>query len=78
MAEALGLVTLHCSSDVPTPTPKTIESIKDLQQLYSDQLDQIGNLPGKAKLYVKDGDPPRKYSIHMKLKLKAELDSVFK
>ena len=79
MAEALGLITLQCSLDTLTPMPKTIVSNKDLQHLYSDKFDWIGNHPDRAKLYVKDRaapliDPPRKYSIHMKPKLKVELD----
>ena len=79
MAEALGLVTVHCSIE-ETPL-KGVQSVKDLQRRFPDQFDRIGNLPGKAKIFLKDGaipyiDPPRKYSIHMKPKLKAELDQM--
>lgn len=78
MAEALGLVTINCSIE---KTDNTIESVEDLQQRFPGQFDRIGSLPGKAKLYLKDGatpfiDAPRKYAIHMKPKMKAELDKM--
>ena len=53
----------------------------DLKERYPNQFDRIGNLPGKVALHLKEGatpfiDPPRKYSIHLKPKLKVELDTM--
>ena len=80
MAEELGLVTLHCAINMPSTTTK-IESAEHIKQLYPDQFDKIGNLPGTAKLYLQENavpfiDPPRKYSIHLKPKLQSELDKM--
>ena len=49
--------------------------------MFPTQFDKIGSLPGKVHLHLQDGvtpfiDPPRKYSIHLKPKLKAELDKM--
>ena len=78
MAEALGLVTIHCSVEMPTCKVTVVKSLEDLKRIYGNQFDRIGNLPGKVKIMLKEGaipfiDPPRKYSIHMKPKLQAEL-----
>jgi hypothetical protein len=77
MSEALGLVTVNCSINIPPPT--SINSIEDLKKQYPEQFDRIGKLPGKVKLYLIEGavpskDPPRKCSIHIRNKLKSELD----
>ncbi len=66
--------------------PKTtlkgkLHSIDDLRREYPNQFDQIGNFPGEAKLLLKDDaepfiDAPRKCSIHLKDKLRAELQSL--
>ena len=84
MAEALKLVTVNCAIDIHLPQgkqPKKVETVKGLQEQYPEQFDRIGNLPGQAKLHIKDDampfiDAPRKYSIHMKPKLKAELEKM--
>jgi hypothetical protein len=93
-SEKLKLVTLHCAINkhkqtAPTPeeaklteTPK-IKSTADLIRLYPDQFDKIGSLTGVAKIHLKADakpyiDPPRKRSIHLRDKLKIELDKMTK
>jgi transposase InsO family protein len=56
-----------------------ISSIESLKTQFPDQFDKIGNLEGEAVLHLKDDaipsiDAPRKCSIHLKDKLKKELD----
>lgn len=82
----LGLVTLHCNMDVKTGNvtpnkPAKIDSVDDLKRLYPQQFDRIGSLPGEAKLSLRDGsepyvDAPRKWPIHLKDKIKAQLDKM--
>ena len=83
MSQEMGLVTMHCSMEqTVTSTEQTvINSVEDLKRAFKNQFDQIGNLPGKATLRLKDDavpfiDPPRKYAIHLKARLKEELDSM--
>lgn len=54
-------------------------SVKDLHKAFPDQFDQIGNC--KATLHLKKDttpliDPPYKYSIHLRDKLKKQLDQM--
>ena len=56
-----------------------ISNVDDLHKLYPDQFDKIGNFPSEAKLHLKENaEPyvaaPRKCSIHMRDKIKTELD----
>ena len=58
-----------------------ITSVDDLKRLYPDQFDTIENFKAKAKILLKEGaepsiDAPRKCSVHLKPKLKAELDQM--
>uniref|UniRef100_A0A8C7WXQ6 Gypsy retrotransposon integrase-like protein 1 n=1 Tax=Oryzias sinensis TaxID=183150 RepID=A0A8C7WXQ6_9TELE len=58
-----------------------INTIEDLKKAYANQFDKLGNFSGTAKLLLKEGaepfqDPPRKCSIHIKDKLKKELDNL--
>eukprot|EP00057_Strongylocentrotus_purpuratus_P029010 XP_011683484.1 PREDICTED: uncharacterized protein K02A2.6-like [Strongylocentrotus purpuratus] len=81
----LGIVTIHTVEqqmglDSPNDLPP-IRSAKDLQAAYPDQFDQIGNFSGKATLHLKKDatpsiDAPRKCSIHLRDKLKKELDQM--
>lgn len=65
---------ISVSNDVPN-----ITDVDGLSRLYPNQFDKIGKFQGEAKLLLKDNaEPyvaaPRKCSIHMKDKIKAELD----
>ena len=56
-----------------------ISNVDDLENLYPNQFDRIGNFPGTARLHLKENaEPyvaaPRKCSIHMRDKIKTELD----
>ena len=58
-----------------------INNINDLKRAYPQQFDAIRNFSGEAKLVLKDDaesfiDAPRKRSIHMKDKLKRELENM--
>lgn len=86
-AETLKLVTMHCSimTDQPHDTDKTtkacMRTTTDLIRLYPDQFDKIGNLPGEARLHLKEEavpfiDPPRKFPIHTKETIQKELDKM--
>ena len=79
----LSVVTINAIHGEPADHVNTqpIQSISDLQELYPNQFDTIGNFKGEAVLYVKDDatpsiDPPRKCSVHIRDKLKAELDKM--
>ncbi|XP_071494907.1 uncharacterized protein [Diadema antillarum] len=86
MCSELHVVTIHemhPQSRSPTNRPSPLKSVKDLQVLYPEQFDRIGNFRGEATLHVKEGavptiDAPRKCNVHVKDKLKAELDSMEK
>ena len=82
----LKVVTLHCAVEMKThkqpdaPLPM-INSVADLVHLYPEQFDKIGNFPGTVKLHLKDNvepsiDAPRKWPIHLKDKIKGELDTM--
>ena len=58
-----------------------IHDINDLKRAYPQQFDTVGNFAGEANLLLKDDaeaiiDAPRKCSIHMKDKLKHELQTM--
>ena len=83
LSQTIGLVTMHCSiNNNNNPiSVSNIGSVDELKSKFPEQFDRIGNLPGKVKLHLKDDavpfiDPPRKYSIHLKPKLKEELDKM--
>ena len=86
MCSELQVVTIHemhHQSRSPTSGPPPLNSVKDLQALYPEQFDRIGNFHGEATLHVREEaaptiDPPRKCSVHIKDKLKSELDSMEK
>ncbi|XP_038052821.1 uncharacterized protein LOC119725487 [Patiria miniata] len=59
----------------------TIKSVHDLVRLYPNQFDTIGNFKARATLHLKEDakpsiDAPRKCSIHLKPKLKIEIDKM--
>ena len=81
----LGIITIHAMrEDTPThqtPTHTPITSVSDLKQSYPGQFDAIGSFDGKAMLHLKEDaqptiDAPRKCSVHLKDKIKAELDNM--
>ena len=60
---------------------KSIDGIQSLMSMFPNSFDTIGNFEGEIKLHLKDDAtpyiaPPRKCSIHMREKIKAELDSM--
>ncbi|XP_064642786.1 uncharacterized protein LOC135497049 [Lineus longissimus] len=84
---SMKLVTIHCDAQtISTPETKQakpIKSVADLMRAYPNQFDTIGNLGKPVKLHLKEDavpfqDPPRKYAIHMKPRLKTELDHIEK
>ncbi|XP_064641926.1 uncharacterized protein K02A2.6-like [Lineus longissimus] len=84
---SMKLVTIHCDaqniSTLETKQAKPIKYVADLMRAYPNRFDTIGNLGKPAKLHLKEDavpfqDPPRKYAIHMKPRLKTELDRIEK
>lgn len=81
-SELLNLVTVHVDiikgimhddkKDKPQQKMLKITSCEDLKRTYPNQFDKIGNFKGPAKLI----DPPWKCSIHIKDKLKEELNKL--
>lgn len=87
--ERLQLVTINA---VPNPTTSehqnsttysaiTVNSVEQLKEIYPEQFDRIGNFKRRAKLYLLDNatpsiDAPRKCSVHIKDKLKAEIQKM--
>ena len=60
---------------------KPVTSVQDLKSQFPNQFDCIGNFQGKTMLHLKKDarpytDAPRKCSIHVKPKLKGELDKM--
>ena len=83
--KTLDVVTIHDVKEQPSQEKQTarspIRSVNDLKQAFPDQFDKIGNFKGKATLHLKDDaipsiDPPRKCSVHIREKLKKELDQM--
>ena len=65
----------------PKVIPAQIRDINDLKLMYPQQFDKIRNFAGTAKLHLREDvepfmDAPRKCSVHIKDKLKHELDSM--
>lgn len=78
-SEKFKIVTIHIDSMKVTATSQQITNIQQLKEEYPVQFDTIGNFQGAATLHVtKDAvpfiDPPRKCSIHIKEKLRSELE----
>ena len=83
----LKLITLHCTvkkeDAFQTPAAKWINATKDLMQMYPDQFDKIGSMPGAVRLSVNKNihphiDAPRKSPIALKNYIKRELDNMVK
>ena len=85
--DSLNIVTIHAANmsleqqGATSDNMPTIRSIQDLTTRYPDQFDTIGNFKMEATLHLKEDaqpsiDPPRKYSIHFKDKLEAELNKM--
>ena len=82
----INLVTINVDSVADTRGTKStpqpvIHDVNDLKRAYPQQFDTVGNFAGEAKLLLKDDaeafiDAPRKCSIHMKEKLKQELQTM--
>ena len=72
--EQLKLITLHCTvkkDAFQTPAATQINATKDLMQMYPDQFDKIGSMPGAVRLSVNKNihphiDAPRKTPIALK------------
>ena len=72
----LGLVQINCS--ITTNDTRKIENIEDQTNDYPDRFQDIGNFPGKQKIYINENtmsvvQPQRKYPVHLKDELKKEL-----
>ena len=85
--EQLKLITFHCTvkkEDVfQTPAATRTNATKDLMQMYPDQFDKIGSMPGEVRLSVNKNihphnDAPRKTPIALKDYIKQELDNMVK
>ena len=84
--EEMNLITVHTSDiiSVKQPdsiVPKQIQDIETLKSLYPNQFDAIGNFDGKVTLSLQDNAQPfiaapRKCSIHMRDRIKKELDDM--
>ena len=78
--KAMVIVTINeVRSTIPPMRP--IEGVDDLKRKYPTQFDTIGNFQGKATLHLKDDakptiDPPRKCSVHLRDKIKTELNDM--
>ena len=83
----LKLITFHCSAKkgnvFQTPAATRINATKDLMQMYPDQFDKTGSMPGAVRLSVNKNilpyiDAPRKPPIALKDYIKQELDNMVK
>ena len=68
-------------TDSPSLATHSIKSIDDLKRLYPNQLDTLGSFKTKVRLHLQDDttphiDPLHKCSIHLKEKLKNEIDQM--
>ncbi|XP_014673091.1 PREDICTED: uncharacterized protein LOC106813467 [Priapulus caudatus] len=88
---ALKLVSVHCAITAKPQKPvasqrpgiPAIRSVRDLQGLYPDQFDKIGNFPGEYHIMVDPNIPPvvhapRKTPIQMKDEINTQLDQLVK
>lgn len=76
-SRSLKLITLHCSIEAK----EQINSIESLKAKYPEQFDKMGNFPGEYHITLRpDAHPvihaPRKFAIHMKQDLEAELKNM--
>ena len=76
-SEQLKLVTINVGAVTKKKPTNNTNDLKDGWPLCSNR--PFGDMPGDADLYAKENaesfiDPPRKWSIHMLEKLKAEID----
>ena len=87
LLEQLKLITLHCTvkkeDAFQTPAATQINATKDLMQMYPDQFNKIGSMPGAVRLLVNKNihphiDTPRKTPIALKDYIKQELDNMVK
>ena len=85
--EQLKLITLHCTAKkedaFQTPAAARINATKDLMQMYPNQFDKIGSMPGAVRLSVNKNihphiDVPRKTTTALKHCIKQELDIMVK
>ena len=87
--EQLKLVTINAAAKPATKCQRksatfsaiAVSSVQELKDRYPQQFDRIGNLKRRAKLHLIDNatpsiDAPRKCSVHVKEKLKAELQKM--
>ncbi|XP_014663369.1 PREDICTED: uncharacterized protein K02A2.6-like [Priapulus caudatus] len=86
-SKALSVVTIHTVTKDDKPLEyihdqvQSIQTVKDLVERWPQQFDRIGDFKEPANLLLKNDatphiDAPRKCSIHIKDKLKAELDKM--
>ena len=80
--ELIKLVKINCECDT-LQTSKSYSSVNDLKKMYPEQFDKIGNFEGTAKPYLQPDakpycDPHRKCSIHLRGKVKSELQRLEK
>ena len=71
---AMTVITIH-------EMHNSLTTVEDLKRDYPEQFDTIGDFHGRATLHVKEDakptiDPPRKCSVHLKQKIKDELDDM--
>ncbi len=92
LCKELKVVTIHSVNqpaclaqtvDNRIDSPGPVKSIDNLKRRFPKQFAPLGNFKAKAHLYLKEDatpsiDAPRKCSIHLKPKLKAELDQMEK
>ena len=85
--EQFKLITLHCTvtkeDTFQTPAATRINATKDLMQMYPDQFNKIGSMPGAVRLSVNKNihpriDAPRKPPIALIDYIKQEFDNMVK
>jgi hypothetical protein len=79
--EEMKIVTVHNQDNITRQ--KRINNVEDLKTAFPSQFDTIGNFSGEVTLHLKEeAEPfisaPRKCSIHMKERIKKELDDMEK
>jgi len=78
----MNVVTINCNIQKAPPQPAPcIKSTDDLVSQYPGRFEGIGLFPGQFHITLKEKaepvvQPPRKYPIHLKDKLKMELDKM--
>ncbi len=78
-SQRLKVLTVNIIDEMTSPPH--LQSMDDLVQMFPECFDKIGNFKESAKIHLKDDakphiDPPRKCSVHIKPKLKAELQTM--